>query len=518
VDITGRDAYDLLTTDLYGGDQHIADYSGTALDVAKFGVTGLLGIPATIALAGAEAYGLDTSEAMRGGLGSLYKATMLTGDSSRAVAARERAKGMQAEQAWGVARIEGAAGRTLSSGFKKGEFTALEKALGLKKGQGAWAVHSAGKEMAAAAADASGLVVDDRMTSVTFKNAMIRGLGGATGKGIGEISSALTGDMLESTYEAAYSSGRAGAGATAKSMFQKYEETAKGGVARSSMVATRARMDEIRTRKDAIADKLGLGYFSGKDELDKLSAKYSPAQTLIIAYNNAKGLDKSQKDAWQAKIVAEMGAEAGITDPSDPRWEKINEQAINETERLQGVDISDKLRGNLDAIAKKRNGADLLLENIDLTTEQQMSERTSSVMSKLSIAAGMEGSGIKDEAGLMSLSKSEIGKLRKKGYGKLAGVLDKVEGSSAAQRKVILEQARVELDTLGSDLASESLSTPTGEKARELKRSETSIEDLASKMEKAFEGFNIDSTTAFRDGAKSLNDAMIALQARSGQG
>jgi hypothetical protein len=516
IDITGRDAYDLFTTDLYGGDQHIADYTGTALDVAKFGLTGLLGIPATIGLAWAEAYGLDTSEIMRGGIGAAYKAVMLSGDSQRARDARGRATAMQKEQAWSVARIEGSAGRTLSSGFKSGEYTALEKALGLKAGQGAWAVHAAGKEMAAAAADASGVIVDDRMTSVTFKNAMMRGLAGSSGKGQDAISAALTGDLLESTYESAYASGRAGGGATARSMFQKFEETAKGGVARSSQVATRARMEEIRTRKDELADKLGLGYFSGRDELDKLAAKYSPAQTLIIAYNTAKGLDKSQQDAWMSKIKTAMAEEAGITDPNDPRMEGINEKAINEVDRLKGIDISDKLRGNLNAITQKRDGANLLLERIDLITEEQMSERTSGVMSKLSIAAGMGGTGIKDETDLMRLSKSERDNLRKKGFGKIAGILDKSEGASAAQRKDILEQIRVETDTMGSELSSESLSTPTGEKAQELKRSEKSMENLASQMEEAFKGFNVDTTKAFRDGAIALNDAMIALQAKSG--
>ena len=520
VDISGRDAYDLWTTSVYGGDQHVADYTGAGLDVAMFGLTGTVGKVGTAALLGLGMNGIDTGEVMRGAIGSLYKANELSGNSPEAQAARSRARAVQKEQAWGVSRIEGSAGRTLSGGFKTGEYTALEKSLGLKQGQGAWAVHAAGREMASAAADASGVFIDDRMTSVTFKNAMVRSLAVSSGKSTADVSAALTGDAFDTAYEAAYASGRTGAGATAKSMFLKYEESAKGGVARSSMVATREEMEAIRTRKGQISHGLGLGSLSSDnaEELAKISAKYSPAQTLAIVYNNAKGLSKSQQSAWQAKIKERLAVQMGIKGPDDPRWAKLDEYAVNEIDRMNGVVVSDKLRGAMGEIALKQNGADLVTENIEMITREQMSERTSGVISTLNTAMERGTSeGVRDEEGLMSLSSGDIGLLRKKGFGKIAGILSKAEGASKDERAKILEQLRVEMDSMGSDAASQSLTTPTGEQARGLQVSEKSIENIAEQMAEAFKGFNAETTKSFKEGALALNDAMIALKARDGR-
>ena len=496
--MTGMDAYEAMA-----GEENLG-IAGAAIDTMS--ILNPLIIPSLMA----GFARVNVGDAIKAGMGNRFLEQAGDRGGGRK---REILREAQKRQMWSANRISGAATRSLSGGLKSGEFTALEKSLGLAEGQGAWAIHAAGREMAQAAASTSGLIIDDTLTQGTLKNAMVRGLAASSGKKEDEVRAALTGDAFDVAFEGAYSAGFKGAGAIARGQFQKFQERETGGVKRGQLVQSRNQMEAIRTKEDSLLNSLGFTstWFTGREEFVDLAAKYSPTQTLAVVYNNAKGLNASQDKAWRSRIKTQLATDMGITDPKDPRWAKLDAMAVDEVERMKGVNISDKLRGNLEKISQMQDGADKVTGVISQITSRQISERTSGVMGNISAALGLEGGrALTDESGLMSLSAGDISMLGKKGFGGLSEILSKAQRASPADRQgKYLEAIRNELDTLGTTMgSSESLSPATGDEAQGLARSDKKLAEVADMMEKSFKYFTADAAKSFRDGAVAFNEAM----------
>lgn len=492
--MTGRDAYDAFLGDVINaGDDRTADYWGGALDTAVTGIGGA--IPGLgLGMMGASFAGVNIGESMRGGIGAAYLAYAESNPEAKA-----RLTARQDAQLWSAARIEGSAGRTLLGGHTSGAFTSLEKTLGLGAGQGAWAIYAAGKEMAAAAGDVAGVFdfTSDNLTSATLKQAMVRGIAAQTGKSEAEVSKSVTGDVFDELFEASFASGKKGASDTERAQFQRFEEREAGGVKRRGLAASRAEMEAIRSRREERANMLGIER-GARGEVGSLMGQYSPAELVALTLNQGENLDASQQNAWLERLKQQVAADEGIKDPA-----KITERALAIMDRMQGVTISDEARRGLGRFTKHKSGFESLMSEMDDVTSAQYAERTRGALSKVGTAIGKAGI---DEAGIMALSKDQRKALRDKGLGRIADIADKAESATGDQQAALLDSLRSELETLGSSGGSESLVTPTGDKARDLTRADKKLSEVAREMSVAFEPFAA-ATTTFSQAAAIFHEA-----------
>ena len=512
VNMTGRDAFDAVMGDTFG-EENIGLAGAVVTGLANMPSFALGFVPGVLADFALEAVGVDLGGAAQSALGSFYQGK---GYHQEALKQAQRANAYSAE------RVSGAASRSLMGGFKTGEYTALEKSLGLKAGQGAWAVHAAGMEMAKAAENTSIWYspADKTLTQGTLNTSMIRSLAASGDMSEAEVRKRLGKEGFNTAFEMAYASGRAGAGDTARGRFLSFEERVGGGQARGNLVATRKEIEDLRTKMEDREDQWGMGTGTAQ-EFRKLAAKYSPSETLALLYNNSAGLNKSQKAAWKAKIKAQIITDKRIKDPKDPRMAKVDEWAMGAVDRMSGVKVSDKLRLNMAEVAGRSTGADEVLSEIKNVTEMQTSELTSGIMgdiSKTLMASG--GKSISSDAELMGLSESDINLLRKKRtFGKLPDLLAGARGAGKKELGGIYNAVQDELMALGSGSSwSESLTSATGEQANSLAVANRKLMEVAELMNKSFQYFTEDAAKNFKEGALALNESTTGYLLRKGMG
>ena len=509
VNMTGKDAFDAVMGDTFG-EENIGLAGAVVTGLANMPSFALGFVPGVLADFAIGAAGVDLGGAAQSALGAVYKSK---GYHQGALKHAQRANAYSAE------RISGASTRSLMGGFKTGEYTALEKSLGLKEGQGAWAVHSAGVEMAKAAEGTSVWYKPDAdLTQNTLNTSMIRSLAASGDMSEAEVKKRLGKEGFNTAYEMAYASGRAGGGDTARGRFLAFEERVGGGQKRGTLVATRKEMETLRTSMEDREDQWGMGTGTAQ-EFRKLAAKYSPAETLALLTNNTAGLKDSQKAAWQAKVRAQIIIDKNITDPKDPRMAKVDEWTMGTIERMQGVNVSDKLRLNMAEIAGRSTGADDVLSEIQDATSMQKSELTSGIMGDISqTLMSTGGKSISSDAELMGLSEREINALRKKGtFGRLPDLLTRARGAGKKDLAGITSAVQDELVALGSGTAeSESLSSATGEQANSLAVANRKLIEVAELMNKSFQHFTEDAAKNFKEGALALNESTTGYLLRKG--
>ena len=522
MNMSSRDAFSSAMGGLFG-DENIGR-AETAVDVAMmlpFAAQKLIAGVATglgLSYAGIDVGGIAQSAIGNAFLSEQQNNGLLSGTGFDKMITHRFNASIKAN-AYSAERISGASTRSLMGGFKTGEYTALEKSLGLKEGQGAWAVHSAGVEMAKAAEGTSVWYKPDAdLTQNTLNTTMIRSLAASGDMSEAEVKKRLGKEGFNTAYEMAYASGRAGGGDTARGRFLAFEERVGGGQKRGTLVATRKEMETLRTSMEDREDQWGMGTGTAQ-EFRKLAAKYSPAETLALLTNNTAGLKDSQKAAWQAKVRAQIIIDKNITDPKDPRMAKVDEWTMGTIERMQGVNVSDKLRLNMAEIAGRSTGADDVLREIQDATSMQTSELTSGIMGDISqTLMSTGGKSISSDAELMGLSEREINALRKKGtFGRLPDLLTLARGAGKKDLAGITSAVQDELVALGSGTAeSESLSSATGEQANSLAVANRKLIEVAELMNKSFQHFTEDAAKNFKEGALALNESTTGYLLRKG--
>ena len=476
------------------------NWTGVAIGALPWALGGIGGgIDAGLAMAG-----VDTGGLMKEGLGNAFLAFANSAGGhhkSALLAVQERDRRMSS-------LFEGSANRRTYGKEASSTYSGLEKALGLKAGEGRWAV-SAGSQAIARKADSAGSgLVQGYLSEESIQQSMASGIALRTGVAQDKVLAALQ-SMPEDQYKAVMETGLGNAGAvgtdTAKATILATQERARGNTMRGSLMQSRESMEAIRSQMDKRTKSWGLTKGSS-DELNKLLAKYDPTQVAAIMANLSGNTKRSA--AWETALVEDIKKNnKGISD------EAAADMASKMMADVGTGGVSDTLRKQMGAvISVGGRGIQELREQIGDIGTVQTNEMAVRAMSSIGKEVGASFGSTQQILGMAAGDIKKLGKNAK--FSGLAGALQQYQ-KSTGDRSGLAQQVMEQLVTLGEETGdSQSTVVATGDKAKQLNVAEATLADTAETMKEAFKYFNAETTKTFQTTVNLFHEA-VSIDARN---